>query len=250
VKKILALVLMYLLAMFSSNSALGIIPNPIKFAVDYFYPPFVSTTRIGVYGLDISIAQALCHEMNTRCVFTPMPFEVMFKNLQEGKVDAIISAISITPERRAKFDFSMPYFKSTMSYVGSSKMNFDTTPQGLFNKRIGVGKGTSFEFYLSQTYGDSIKLKTYANSADAIAALSEGKIDLVLLDTPVANYWVDHSSGTLRTVGDALNNNVPHDEGYGIVIQAGNTELANAFNQALQNIHQNGTYTNIMRMYF
>lgn len=225
-------------------------PATIKFGVVYFYPPFVYTDNKGsdVYGFDISVAKALCQTINITCTFTPMPLADLFKNLDDNKVDAIMGAISITQGRKIKYEFTLPYFKSSMSYLGPANANFSITPEELTKKTIGVVKGSSFYTYLTQTYGDKVNLKPYVAWEDAIADLSNNKIDLILLDTPVAKYWVKNSSGALKIIGQPLAN-VTSDEGFGIAFRAGNYNLSNAFNKAIETIIANGTYDKLRQMY-
>jgi len=246
----LTLLSLSLLPFISANAQVA----SIRFGVGYFYPPFVTAHNNGqsFTGFDIDVALALCKVLNAQCTFTPMTLTDLFKSLDEGKVDALISAMSITPGRRAKYDFTLPYFKSSMSFMSlaSANTNLSPTPEGLKDKTIGVIVGSAFEIYLRQNYGDKIKIKTFSYTADALDSLTKGKVDLLLLDTPVARYWVNNSSGIFKIVSSPENYNLPYDEGFGIAVKSGNTALAQALNNALVTIVQNGTYDQIKQRYF
>lgn len=230
-----------------SNNIFGQIQK-ITFGVNHFYPPFVYTTSKGVYGFDISISEALCEKLHAQCIFKTMTVEKMFISLDANNVDAIISALSITPEREKKYNSTNPYFKSTMSYLGLSTSNITITPDSLRGKKIGVGMGTSFESYVTKTYGKRVIIKSYASKEDAIDNLARGKIDLFLLDTPVAKYWVEHSAGKFKLIGET--SILPNDNGYAIFVRNGNASLVEELNKALASIVADGTYEKIKSTYF
>lgn len=223
----------------------------LRFATGYFYPPFVYSSMGGhPYGFDIALVNAVCAQLGVECTFSQMPLTELFNNLEAGKLDAIVGAISITADRRAKVEFTNPYFKSTMSYLGKSKESYAVTPQNLKGKEIGVIKSSTFETYLEMTYGNNVKIKPYSSLEEAVMDLSNGDIDLLLMDTPVAEYWQTHSSGELKIMDKPLEDNVPSDEGFGIAVQKGNYPLVIAMNKALATIYANGTYDNLIDMYF
>lgn len=176
--------------------------SSIKFGIINFYPPFIFSGQGGqVYGFDIELAQAICSNLNAQCTYTRMPLHELFDALKNNQIDAIISAINITPERKKIFDFTIPYYKSTASFVGLANSTIQISPQGLKNKTIGVIKASIFYDYLKHTYPGIVELKTYRNAAESIEDLAKSKIDLVMLDTPTAKYWVGTSHNLFQIVG-------------------------------------------------
>src|SRR5213083_903510 len=64
------------------------------------YPPLASKTADNkIVGFDYDIGQALCAEMKVQCVWKENEFDGLIPALKVKKVDAIISSMSITPER-------------------------------------------------------------------------------------------------------------------------------------------------------
>lgn len=250
-KKFFAILFTCLLLILQTDAAFSQ-TRQIKFGITYFYPPFIYIGDGGknFYGFDTEIALALCKLIDATCTFTPMTLENLFTSLDQGNVDAIMGALSITAERKIKYDFAGPYYKSTMSYLGRADSNITTMPQGISNKKIGVVKGSTFEMFLSKNYSDLIKIKTYPNMDDTINDLANKKVDLVLLDTPTADYWVHNSGNQFKIIGAPQHDNISSDQGYGIAVKLGNTQLADQLNAALLTIMNNGTYTAIREKYF
>jgi arginine transport system substrate-binding protein len=220
--------------------------NKIRFGVTYFYPPFVFSSESGyIHGLDIDIAKAVCQRLNAQCTFTPMSLNNAFNSLQQNKVDAIMGAISITPERKAEFELSIPYLKDKMSYVVLSTSQLD--PQHLLGKQVGVVKGSTFYHYLTKKYSGSVKVITYDNNQELATALSNKQIDAMLIDTPAAYFWIGYSTGLFKTMGEP--EYLPSDQGYGIVAKKGNVSLIDSINHALNDIMKNGAYDKIKKEY-
>jgi arginine transport system substrate-binding protein len=219
----------------------------IRFGLIDFYPPFAFSTKSGyIHGYDVDVAKTICARLNAQCTFTPMPLESLFNSVNQGKVDAIIGAISITNQRKTLLDFSQPYFKSMMSYMTLTSANIDL--QNLKGKRIGVVKSSVFCSYLAQKYGNELKVLTFLTNQELVTALSEHKVDLVLLDTPAASYWVNYSTGLFKLIGSP--EKLADDQGYGIAVKKGNHVLLNSLNNALTSMIKDGTLSKFKQVYF
>lgn len=219
----------------------------IRFGVTYFYPPFVFSSNSGyIHGFDIDLAKAVCQQLKAECSFTPAPFAELLPGLQQNRFDAIMGALSITPERKTYVYFTRPYLKSPMSYVALANSNID--PNNLIGKRVGVQKDSTFYSYLLNKYSTSIKLVPFDTNEEVINALSNKQVDIVCMDTPAADYWVRFSSGLFNLVGTPIF--LPFDEGYGIGVKKGNVALTNSLNNALNTLIQNGTVDKLKQAYF
>lgn len=219
----------------------------IRFGLIDFYPPFAFSSKSGyIHGYDVDVAKTICARLNAECSFTPMPLEFLFSSLNQGKVDAIIGAISITNQRKTQFDFSQPYFNSTMSYMTLTSANIDL--QNLKGKRIGAVRSSVFYSYLTQKYGNVAQVVTFLTNEALATALSERKVDVVLLDTPAASYWVNYSTGLFQLIGSP--EKLADDQGYGIAVKKGNDMLLNSINNALTSMIKDGSLNKFKQAYF
>lgn len=236
-----------LVVLFSLMTSISVMAQTLHFGIIYFYPPFAFTSKSGyLNGFDVDLAKAVCQQLHTQCSFTPMPLQALFTSVAQGKVDAIIGALSISPHRQQYYDTTQPYYKSTMSYVALGRANINI--DNLNGKRVGVEKGSIFKEYIVQKYGDSIKVVSFATNEELVTALSEKKVDIIALDTPAANYWVGYSTGLFSLVGSPVT--LPDDHGYGIIVKKGNDQLLNNINNALTTLKTNGTLTTLQGSYF
>jgi polar amino acid transport system substrate-binding protein len=67
----------------------------------------ISGTQI--VGHDIDLMNGLVAEMSTTVVYIDVAFSGILTGLVEGGYDAVISTLSVTPEREAIVDFTLPY---------------------------------------------------------------------------------------------------------------------------------------------
>lgn len=222
------------------------IVRSVTIGVSYFYPPFVYSPSI---GFDIGLMQGICTKEHWQCQFVAYTLEDMLKQLRSGnsKIDAAIGAISITEQRAKEVDFVGPYYQSSMSFVSRAEASNTLSLAQLKKAEVGTETASVFYAYLKNTLGLS-DITAYDESNDMIKALSDHDVDVITLDTPVAEYWQKTSQCRLKIVGSAVK--VPGDRGYGIVIRKGDKLFADALNDGLRAMYADGSYAHLVQMYF
>ena len=76
-------------------------------------PPLNATSKTGeIIGLDADIAKLIAANMGVAIEFKTMPFADLLPALTAGKVDLVISSMTITPKRNMQVVFIGPYFIS------------------------------------------------------------------------------------------------------------------------------------------
>ncbi|MFL4355853.1 transporter substrate-binding domain-containing protein, partial [Escherichia coli] len=75
------------------------------------YPPFSFKTPDGkLAGFDVDIGNALCEEMKVKCTWVEQEFDGLIPALKVRKIDAILSSMTITDERKKSVDFTNKYY--------------------------------------------------------------------------------------------------------------------------------------------
>lgn len=220
----------------------------IKFATEATYPPFVYINNQGeILGFDVAIAKALCQRLKLKCTFSNQPWDSLIPSLQFGKFDALIGAISITPQREEKVAFTRPYYKNTADFVIPAKQSSFTIKPGTV---IGVQAGTTLAEYLAATYGDTIQINRYASEEQAFLDLIATRLDAVFGDKPVVSHWVKAGGkGKFKLANMPVQNSNYLGEGFGIALRKNEQNLVEAFNKELVKMQQDGTYQQIYNQY-
>ena len=92
--------------------------KPLKIGIEAAYPPFASKAPDGsIVGFDYDIGNALCEEMKVKCVWVEQEFDGLIPALKVRKIDAILSSMSITEDRKKSVDFTNKYYNTPARLV-------------------------------------------------------------------------------------------------------------------------------------
>ncbi len=224
-------------------------PQPVKKIItlsvgtDGTFPPMeFENENKELIGYDIELGKELANEMGVNIQFTNISWDEIFNSLEDRKIDLIISSVTITDERKMKFDFSDPYLNAGQVII-TKKTNEDIkSPLDLKDKKVGVQKGTTNELEAAKYTADTNVIR-YDDFLVATKDLIEGKVDAILSDLPGAKGIVT-SSPELKISSDPFT-----EEYYGILFRKDQTELRAKVNQALTSLRQKGILNNLKEKY-
>ncbi|MGN6256189.1 MAG: basic amino acid ABC transporter substrate-binding protein [Solirubrobacterales bacterium] len=209
---------------------------------DIPYPPF-EQGRPGHYtGFDVELMEAIAEKIGRKAEFQDTSFETIFRDVAQGKFDAVISAATITPEREKAVDFSNPYYLSEQALLVTEGSPFEELKE-LEGKTVGVQQGTTGQELAKEEIGGA-EIRPYPEGPDAVNALKNGTVEGVVIDAPVAQNAVEKSGGL------EIAEKIPTEEDYGIAVAQGETELLEEINKGLEEVEKDGTYTKIFKKWF
>ena len=204
---------------------------------DAAYAPFESQNEKGeIVGFDIDVVSAVAKKAGIEVKFVNTPWEGIFNNLAQGDRDLLVSAITITDERKQTMDFSAPYFdaQQLIAVKTDSKIaRFDD----LKKLQVGVQTGTTGDEVVSKLIGKtSTSIKRFESTPLALKELESGGVDAVVADNGVVIHHVANNAGAkFKTVSDTAFT----PEQYGLAV-----------NKGLAEIKADGTYAKIYAQYF
>ncbi|MCM0610357.1 MAG: basic amino acid ABC transporter substrate-binding protein [Ideonella sp. WA131b] len=215
---------------------------------DAAYAPFEIQNEKGeIVGFDIDVVNAIAAKAGIEVKFVNTPWEGIFNTLQQGDRDMIVSAVTITDERKQTMDFSEPYFDAAqlIAVKESSKV---AKFADLKKLKVGVQTGTTGDEAVSKLLGKTnTNIKRFESTPLALKELEAGGVDAVVADNGViAHHVANNPGGKFKTVSDP--GFVP--EQYGIALKKGNAELLAKVNQGLAAIKADGSYAQIYARYF
>ncbi|MGF1554298.1 MAG: transporter substrate-binding domain-containing protein [Paracoccaceae bacterium] len=224
----------------------------LDICVEGAYPPFSQTTPSGeVEGFDIDITNALCDEMGRECTMVATEWDGIIPALIEGKCDAIVASMSITPDRQKVIDFTDKYYQPPAKFAAAEDTDLEATPEGMADAVVGVQRGTIHQDFMEGEFGD-VELRLYGTQDEAYLDLTSGRVDAIMADSvAMSQGFLDTEQGEgYAFFGPDYSIPQYHGEGAGIGIRKGEDELRQDFNEAIEAIRADGTYEEIRRKYF
>ena len=209
---------------------------------DIPYPPFEQGKPGNYTGFDIELIEAIAEKMGRTTEIQDTSFETIFRDVAQGKFEAVISAATITPEREKAVAFSDPYYLSEQAILVKEGSDIEGLAD-LEGKTVGAQQGTT-GLELGKEKADAGELRPYPEGPDAVNALKSGTVEAVIIDAPVAQNAVEESGGV------EIAEKVPTDETYGIAVALDSTDLVDEINTGLQEVIDDGTYTTIYKKWF
>ena len=195
-------------------------------------------------GFDMDLIRALGKEMGYKVEIVNMGFDALIPALASGTIDAAISGMSITEERRKAVSFSNPYYKSGLIVMVPKDNTTIKDYADLVGKTIAVQIGTTGA-NAAEAVKDA-KVKSFNTNVEAALELKNGGAEAVINDSPVVDYYLAHGGNAFaKTVGPVF-----EAEDYGIAVKKGNDVLLNQINTALEQAHKNGEYNKIYKAWF
>ena len=212
------------------------------------FAPFEFTDESGeIVGFDVDLIKAIAKTQGFEVKLKGMGFDGLIPALQTGQIDAVISGMTITEERKQKVNFSIPYYESGLMIAVRADNEGIKGPEELASKVIAVQIGTTGAAKaneIAEQYGAEVR--TF-NSSDLIfMELINGGADAIINDLPVTQYFIEQKGkDKIKLVGDLLTG-----EYYGIAVAKENTELLNLVNEGLMKLKESGEYANIYKKWF
>jgi ABC-type amino acid transport substrate-binding protein len=216
--------------------------EPLSVGSDIPYPPFEQGKSDNYTGFDIELMEAIGEKIGRTPEFQDTSFETIFRDVQQGKFEAVISAATITEEREKAVDFSNPYYLSEQAVLVKEGSDVESLDD-LEGKTVAVQQGTTGQELAKEELGGS-EVRPYPEGPDAVNALKAGTVEGVIIDAPVAQNAVEKSGGV------EIAEKVPTEEEYGIAVAQGETELLEEINKGLEEVLDDGTYKKIYEKWF
>lgn len=212
------------------STALAAAPaKPVSVATDATWPPMeMVDANKQIVGFDIDFMKAVAKEAGFPVVFKNTAWDGIFAGVEAGQYDAIISSVTITPERQAKYDFSQPYINIGQILVVPNSVKA-VKISDLKGKKVGAQIGTTGAMEIKKNPG--VELKTYDEVGLAFEDMASGRISGVVCDEPTAITYAlqkKEYSSKFKVVGKPFTT-----EAYGIVVKKGNKELLAKINQGI-----------------
>jgi ABC-type amino acid transport substrate-binding protein len=208
---------------------------------DTTYPPMEYIEGDKIVGFDFDLAQKIAEKLGLKLDYRTTAWDGIFPALIAHKFDIVMSAVTITDDRKKEMDFSTPYYTVDQTALVLADSGIDSVDK-LNGKTAGVQIGTTGELEAKKIAG--LKVNTYDDNMMAIEDLKAGRIDAVICDSIVGDVYAKDSTDV--KVGFVITTN----ESYGIAFAPDTPELLTAVNAALKSLVDDGTFAEISKKWF
>lgn len=236
-----------------TGTLIGSIANasdqPLRIGVDLPYAPYQYREPDGtISGFEVDIVNAACEHMQRECEWVEQSWDGIIPGLMARKYDFIASAMNITEDRSRQVTFSIPYYQVPSVWVGQAGNDPDVEGD-LIDLKIGVQQATIQDEYVTNFYPDA-QIQRYSDSASVVADMHAGRLDLVFTAFSLAQETMLNDErfsqyGNLITGPEAI-----YGPGIGAAFRPRDKQLINDFNQAIQELKENGTFEHLYQRYF
>ncbi|MCS4533467.1 basic amino acid ABC transporter substrate-binding protein [Neisseria montereyensis] len=220
-----------------------------RVATNAEFAPFESMDAENkINGFDIDLLNAMAKAGNFKVEYKHQPWDSIFPALTNGDADILLSAITITDERKQTMDFTDPYFEISQVILVQKGKSIKSVEDLKQAEKVGVVTGQTGDFAASKILGnDSPKIARFKSLPLVIKELENGGLDAVVSDSAVVGNYIKNNSDKGFTMVAVPDFEVEH---YGMAVAKNNTELLNMLNDALKKVHENGEYDQISDQYF
>jgi polar amino acid transport system substrate-binding protein len=194
----------------------------------------------------------VCEELKVGCTVQMRRFETLLPSLVENRGDAVIASLAVTPDTRARADFTDPYYRTPARFAARRDSPVDDPlPERLEGKKVAVVGGTAHEAYLKTLFTEA-EVRPYPNADVARLALKRGDVDLLFGDAISLAFWLNgtDSENCCSFRGGPYIDSRYFGEGVGIAIKKGNDTMRLALNWALFRVWEQGRFTDLWLRYF
>ena len=219
--------------------------NTISFAGSGGYPPFNYLDESGdVIGFDVDVAQEIANRLDMEMEYVTTAWDGIIEGLRARRYDGILGSMAITDEREERVDFSIPYYYSGAQVFVLKDSGIDSVDDLNSSHVIGLVTGTTFE-QDAQDLG--VQAKLYEDDNQTLLELINGRNDGVLTDRVVGLNAAKQMKGgeNVTAVGSVLRAEV-----MGIAFHDDDDDLRERVNAVLQDMHDDGTLSEISAKWF
>ncbi len=229
-----------------SGSSLTVNEGKLIMGTNAEFPPYEYYEGDAVVGIDAEIAAKLAEKLGLELQIEDMEFGSIITAVQSGKIDMGMAGMTVNEDRLKSVDFTDSYATGVQVVIvpaDSAITSVDDLKAGGYT--IGVQNATTGDLYATGDLEDEglATIERYNKGADAVMALTTGKVDCVIIDNEPAKAFVEANEGlkildTQYTVED-----------YAIAVKKDNEALLNDLNAALQELIDDGTVQSIIDKY-
>ena len=217
----------------------------LKVGMELAYPPFETKDNAGnPTGISVDLAKDFAASMGMEAEIQNISWDGLIPSLQTGKVDVVISSMTITEKRKAQVDFSDPYAKAYLALLISKNSNVQKAEElNASNRVIAVKQNNTNDTY-ARDHFPKAKINAFDSENACVTEVSQGKADAFIYDQLTIYRNSVQFAGTTR----ALYIPSQDAESWGMAFKKG-SELSAKANEFLKKYTADGGFDSLSEKY-
>lgn len=216
----------------------------LTIATEGTYAPFsYYDDKNELKGYDIDIAREVAKKLNLKIEFLTAPWDAMLAAFDAGKADAVFNQVSVTDERKKKYDYAQPYTVVHGAII-THKDNDDIKSFDDLKGKKNADSATSNWAKVAASYGaQNVTVDSFSKSMELLVSK---RVDTVVRDNIVFYDFIKQRPGAsvkIAAEGSDTDYTAP-------IVQKGNTELAGQISKAIEELKNEGKLAEISIRYF
>lgn len=217
----------------------------LRVGMEGTYAPYTYHDEDGnLVGYEVDVANAIADKIGYKVEFVETEWDSMFEALDAGNFDVVMNQVTVTDERKEKYDFSTPYIYTKPVLIVAADNTDINSFEDIAGKKAAEGLTSNFN-QIAQDYGAEIVGQD--DFALAMECVLSGEADCAINDELTYGYWQTVKGDTTSTKIVAESDDVTCSA---VVMKKGNDELLDLINGALDELLADGTIAEISEKYF
>jgi cystine transport system substrate-binding protein len=194
-------------------------------------------------GYDVEVITAVAEKMGVEAEFQETQWDAIFAGLDAGRFDVIANQVSINEERKASYDFSVPYTVSSGVIVTTSDNSDISSFEDLAGKTTAQSLTSNWNDLATES---GANVEAVEGWAQAITLLEQGRVDATINDELT---YLDYQN-TEKNDGIKIAATTEESSESAVAVRKGSPELVEAIDTALEELRADGTLAEISEKYF
>ena len=214
--------------------------------IEAAFPPWAYAEQGEYKGIVVDAVRAIEELEGFSVEYRDLPWPSLIPALEQGKIDMVVTGLSVTCERAEILDYTIPFFALkdvVLVEEGSGTTMAQATGDG---GRIGVQAGSTQHDWVEANIAseNDIALSTYEDFVLAVSDLDSGRLDAVVVDRLSALQYIE--SGNPVEIAGELEN------ARSVAMAVGKGDPGGVLaklNRGFVEIYENGTWREILESY-
>lgn len=206
---LMKIAIFFLSVMFAgcASTQMAQIQKELRVGVSPDYPPVIFRQNYNIKGIEVGLARKLGEELNRPVRFVVLPWKEQIPALMDGRIDIIMSGMSVTKAREVRITFTEPYLKSGLvAAFRAEDANKYTSKDSILKGFVVVGamKDTTGDAFVKKNFPNAVRKTSFSQAGDGISELKRRVIDIFVNDAPYIIWAVSENEADIAALWEPL----------------------------------------------